>query len=210
MSACGAVLLAGLAVESAGDWGTGLVPRRSSYGAMVYLSVVLGDQIAGVVVIMALFAIARRFPGPSRPRASRLLRLHGAAGLIRGRPRPRRPGARPRVSSCLRPLVRYAHDKDANLWAMMRALCGLSTLAIIASTIPVATLRSCSALLCSALRCAERRVRTQAPSIPGPVWVTIDPADHRQVVCSAVSIRHSADRKRRFRRPDRERFRLRA
>lgn len=205
MSACGAVLLAGLAVESAGDWGTGLVPRRSSYGAMVYLSVVLGDQIAGVVVIMALFTIARHFRGPSRPRAPRLLRLHGAAGLVRGRPRPRRPGARPRVSSCLRPLVRYAHDKDANLRAMMRALCGLSTLAIIASTIPVATLHSCSAL-----RCAERRVRTQAPSIPGPVWVTIDPADHRQVVCSAVSIRHPADRKRRFRGPGRERFRLRA
>ena len=50
------------------------------------------------------------------------------------------------LPATLRPLVLRGDDVDADLRAMMRTLCGLSALAILAATIPVASLPSCPAL----------------------------------------------------------------
>lgn len=46
----------------------------------------------------------------------------------------------------LQPLVLRGDDVDSDLRAMMSVLCGLSALAIIAATLPIATLPSCPAL----------------------------------------------------------------
>ncbi|WMT88499.1 cytochrome c oxidase subunit I [Pelagibacterium sp. 26DY04] len=59
-----ALLLAGaIGLEIWGHMQTGLDPRASSYGAMVYMGAVLTAQCAFAVVIMCLFAAARHVTG---------------------------------------------------------------------------------------------------------------------------------------------------
>jgi cytochrome c oxidase subunit I+III len=85
-----AALLAALAVEGFGHWQMGLRPTASSYGALVYMAVVLGGQIAFAVAIMSLFAIARHFAGTlDRERrltyeTTALLAWYGAAQTAAG------------------------------------------------------------------------------------------------------------------------------
>jgi cytochrome c oxidase subunit I+III len=68
----------------------GLRPTASSYGALVYMAVVLGGQIAFAVAIMSLFAIARHFAGTlDRERrltyeTTALLAWYGAAQTAAG------------------------------------------------------------------------------------------------------------------------------
>ncbi|SEG10925.1 cytochrome c oxidase subunit I [Bosea lathyri] len=56
-------LLAGLALDGLSHWRSGLRPQASGYAAMVYANVALQLQIAGPVVVMAGFAIARALAG---------------------------------------------------------------------------------------------------------------------------------------------------
>jgi len=54
-----ALMVGAVILEIWGHWQTGLRPTDSSYGAMVYMASVLEGQIAFVVTIMCLFAVAR-------------------------------------------------------------------------------------------------------------------------------------------------------
>ena len=54
---------AGIAAEFWGHWSAGLRPTESSYGASVYLSVILGGQIVFAICIMSAFCAARHVAG---------------------------------------------------------------------------------------------------------------------------------------------------
>ncbi|AMJ62988.1 cytochrome c oxidase subunit I [Bosea sp. PAMC 26642] len=56
-------LLLGLALDSLSHWRDGLRPQASGYAAMVYANAALQLQIAGAVLVMAGFAIARILAG---------------------------------------------------------------------------------------------------------------------------------------------------
>jgi len=56
-------LLSGLALDGSSHWRSGLRPQASGYAAMVYANLALQLQIAGAVVVMAGFAIARVLAG---------------------------------------------------------------------------------------------------------------------------------------------------
>ncbi|WP_144864801.1 cytochrome c oxidase subunit I [Mesorhizobium sp. J18] len=56
-------LVGSIAVETAGHWQSGLSPSQSSYGAMVYMSIVLFGQLVFALVIMGFFVIARHVAG---------------------------------------------------------------------------------------------------------------------------------------------------
>jgi cytochrome c oxidase subunit I+III len=57
------LLVAGLAVDLAGHWQSGLRPEASSYGAVVYTIIGLQGVYLAVLVLMALYVLARSFAG---------------------------------------------------------------------------------------------------------------------------------------------------
>lgn len=56
-------LLAGFALDGWSHWRSGLRPQVSGYASMVYANLALQLQIAGAVVVIAAFAIARMIAG---------------------------------------------------------------------------------------------------------------------------------------------------
>jgi cytochrome c oxidase subunit I+III len=58
-----AAAAAGIGAEFWGHWSTGLRPTESSYGASVYMSVILGGQIVLAICIMSAFCAARHVAG---------------------------------------------------------------------------------------------------------------------------------------------------
>jgi len=58
-----ATLLAALTADLVGHWSAGLRPSLDAYAAMVNMNAVLQLQLAGALVVMAGFAIARRLAG---------------------------------------------------------------------------------------------------------------------------------------------------
>ena len=56
-------LMGGVGIEVYAQWQSGLRPTETSYGAMVYLAIVLTGQLVATVVVMTGFAWARLFTG---------------------------------------------------------------------------------------------------------------------------------------------------
>jgi cytochrome c oxidase subunit I+III len=63
MLAATSSLVAGLVTEALGQWSSGLRPWSDAYAAMVGMNVVLQLQLAGALIVMAGFAVARRLAG---------------------------------------------------------------------------------------------------------------------------------------------------
>jgi cytochrome c oxidase subunit I+III len=56
-------LIGGVGIETYAHWRSGLRPGENSYGAMVYLAIVLTGQLVAAVAVMSVFALARLFTG---------------------------------------------------------------------------------------------------------------------------------------------------
>ncbi|MGJ0502968.1 MAG: cbb3-type cytochrome c oxidase subunit I [Methylocystis sp.] len=56
-------LIGGVGIETYAHWRSGLRPGENSYGAMVYLAIVLTGQLVAAVAVMSGFALARLFTG---------------------------------------------------------------------------------------------------------------------------------------------------
>ncbi|WP_265518669.1 cytochrome c oxidase subunit I [Nitratireductor luteus] len=64
LNAAGALcLVAAIALEILGHWGTGLRPTENAYGALVYMQSALSGQLAFAIFIMSGFAVARAVTG---------------------------------------------------------------------------------------------------------------------------------------------------
>ncbi|UUP16744.1 cytochrome c oxidase subunit I [Nitratireductor thuwali] len=64
LNAAGALcLVAAIALEIIGHWGTGLRPTENAYGALVYMQSALSGQLAFAIFIMSGFAVARAATG---------------------------------------------------------------------------------------------------------------------------------------------------
>lgn len=57
------LILGALGLEILGHLATGLDPRASSYGAMVYMAAFLTGQAAFATAVLCLFAVARQLTG---------------------------------------------------------------------------------------------------------------------------------------------------
>jgi cytochrome c oxidase subunit I+III len=62
-----AALAAALSFEIFGQWSSGLHPMASSYGALVYIMIVLEGQLAAAALIMGFYTVARSVAGKLTP-----------------------------------------------------------------------------------------------------------------------------------------------